>query len=292
MPTLVPDSDENYRRAIAAIDGLMDRQADRPVAQAIGVHYEGVFASRQMCGALHPQFFRKFTGREVADLPRLRKGVHMTTFAPEVEGGIALAEELARQGWVASIGHTQADAMTLDGAFAAGARHMTHFFNAMTGLHHREIGVVGWGLTRPHVTIDIIADGIHVNAKLLEFVCRSKSPDRVSLISDSIAPTGLGNGSFELWGERISVVGGQTQNDQGRLAGSVITVLDAVKRMRKLGFSTAEVAMMASSNPAKVLGIDKSLGSIEIGKRADLVALDAEGKVEMVMIGGRMVPQV
>jgi len=75
MPTLVPDSDENYRRVISAIDGLMDRQTDRPVAQAIGVHYEGVFASRQMCGALRPQYFKRFTGREVEELPRLRKGV-------------------------------------------------------------------------------------------------------------------------------------------------------------------------------------------------------------------------
>jgi len=291
MPTLVPDSDENYRRAISAIDGLMDRQSDRPVAQALGVHYEGVFASRQMCGALRPQYFKRFTGKEVAELPRLRKGVHMTTFAPEVEGGIALAEELTQNGWIASIGHTQADPMTLDGAFAAGARHMTHFFNAMTGLHHRDVGAVGWALTRHPVTFDIIADGIHVNPKVLELACRTKSPDKVTLISDSVAPTGLGDGDYELWGERVSVENGRTKNERGSIAGSVITMLDAVKRMRTLGFSDADVSKMASANPAKVLGIDKTHGSVEIGKRADLVALDPDGNVDAVMIGGKIVSQ-
>jgi len=291
MPTLVPDSDDNYRRVIAAIDGLMDRQTDRPVAQALGVHYEGVFASRHMCGALRPQYFKRYTGREVGDLPRLRKGVHMTTFAPEVEGGIDLAEELTRTGWIASIGHTQADAMTLDGAFAAGARHMTHFFNAMTGLHHRDVGVVGWGLTRQNVTFDIIADGIHVHPKMLEFACRTKSSDKVTLISDSVALTGLGDGDYELWGERVSVEDGRTKNERGSIAGSVITMLDAVKRVRTLGFSDADVSKMASANPAKVLGIDKTHGSVEIGKRADLVALDPDGNVDVVMIGGKVVPR-
>jgi len=215
----------------------------------------------------------------------------MTTFAPEVEGGIALAEELTQNGWIASIGHTQADPMTLDGAFAAGARHMTHFFNAMTGLHHRDVGVVGWGWTRQSVTFDIIADGIHVDPKMLEFACRTKSPDKVTLISDSIAPTGLGDGAYDLWGERVSVENGRTRNERGSIAGSVITMLDAVKRMRSLGFSDADVSKMASTNAAKVLGIDKTHGAVEIGKRADLVALDSEGNVEMVMIGGRMIQQ-
>jgi N-acetylglucosamine-6-phosphate deacetylase len=181
--------------------------------------------------------------------------------------------------------------MTLDGAFAAGARHMTHFFNAMTGLHHRDVGAVGWALTRHPVTFDIIADGIHVNPKVLELACRTKSPDKVTLISDSVAPTGLGDGDYELWGERVSVEKGRTKNERGSIAGSVITMLDAVKRMRTLGFSDADVSKMASANPAKVLGIDKTHGSVEIGKRADLVALDPDGNVDAVMIGGKIVSQ-
>lgn len=288
MPTLVPDSDENYRRAISTIDELMEIQTDEPVAQAVGVHYEGVFANEKMCGALRPEFFKSFTGSEVAELPRLKEGVHMTTFAPEVDGGIELAGELARQGWIASIGHTRADVETLQSAFDAGARHVTHFFNAMTGMHHRDVGVVGWALANRDVTFDIIADGIHVHPTMIELASRVKTPDLVSLISDSVAPTGLGDGEFEIWGETITVEKGRTKNVRGSIAGSVITMLDAVRRMRSLGFSEVEVSCMASSNPATVLGLESTHGSIATGNRADIVLLDAEQNVRLTIIDGRI----
>lgn len=289
VPTLVPDSDDNYGRVIREIDRLMEIQDERPVARALGVHYEGVFANEKMCGALRPEYFKKFTGGEVAKLPRLKRGVHMTTFAPEIDGGIELARELSKKGWVASIGHTRASVHILDAAFDAGARHLTHFYNAMTGLHHRDVGVVGWALTKDNVTFDIIADGMHVNPKMLEFACRSKGVDNVSLISDSVAPTGLGDGVFNIWGEKITVRGGITQNERGSIAGSVITMLEAVNRMRSLGFSDEEVGRMAAENPARLLGLEREFGSIESGKRADLVLLDDSGKVKMTVIGGRIV---
>lgn len=296
VPTLVPDSDENYARAIDAIDRLMEIQHDSllkqglKTARVLGVHYEGVFANEKMCGALRPEFFKD--GRWLADggrLPRLKRGIQMTTLAPEVEGGIELIRLLTGSGWVASIGHTRADAATLDAAFAAGARHMTHFFNAMTGVHHRDIGVAGWGLMNPDVTFDIIADGIHVHPKMLELACRSKSADKVSLISDSVAPTGLGDGEFEIWGEKVTVKNGRTCNERGSIAGSVITMHDAVRRMLSLGFSDLEVSKMASTNPARLLGLSDLRGSIEVGKRADLVGIDAGGSIKFVMIGGEFV---
>jgi N-acetylglucosamine-6-phosphate deacetylase len=311
MPTLVPDSDENYRKVIDAIDRLMEIQSDMPIAQAVGVHYEGVFANEKMCGALRPQYFQSFrdvsagltaekwsssTKEEKKDnrsiegkalgLPTLRTGVHMTTFAPDVENGVELAKELTRRGWVASIGHTKADVATLDQACSAGAKHVTHFFNAMTGIHHRDVGVAGWALTNPDVTFDIIADGIHVNPRMVEMACRTKTPDKTILISDSVAPTGLGDGSFQLWGETVTVENKQTRNERGSIAGSVISMLDAVNGVRSIGFSPAEVAKMASANPAKLLGLDASRGSIEAGKRADMVAIDTDGHVAFVIIGG------
>jgi N-acetylglucosamine-6-phosphate deacetylase len=289
MPTLVPDSDENYRRSISAIDMLMDIQENESIAQAVGVHYEGVFANEKMCGALRPVYFKKFPANQLGELPKLDRGVHLMTFAPEVEGGIGLAKELKRQGWVASIGHTSADVDTLNEALAAGAHHVTHFFNAMTPMHHRDIGVVGWALARPEVTFDIIADGIHVHPAMLKFACRTKTPARVSLISDSVAPTGLGDGEFQIWGEKIRVEKGRTQNDRGRIAGSVITMLDAVKRMRSIGFTDTEVAHMASFNPARLLKLDSTYGSIEVGKRADLVGIDEDGIVRLTVIAGRVV---
>jgi len=289
MPTLVPDSDEVYRRVINAIDRLMEIQSDMPIAQAVGVHYEGVFANEKMCGALRPEFFKPFTGREVAELPRLKNGVHMTTFAPEVENGVELAAELTRQGWVASIGHTKADVATLDRASAAGAKHVTHFFNAMTGIHHRDVGVAGWALTNPEVTFDIIADGIHVNPRMVEMACRTKGTEKTILISDSVAPTGLGDGSFELWGETVVVENKRTRNERGSIAGSVISMFDAVNGVRSIGFSPTEVEMMASTNPAKLLGLQSTRGSIEAGKRADLVAINSYGNIEFVMVGGKFV---
>ena len=290
MPTLVPDSDENYRRVINAVDRLMEIQNHEAVAQAVGVHYEGVFANEKMCGALRPEFFRSFTGGELRELPRLKTGAHMTTFAPEIAGGIELARELQKNGWIASIGHTRADVETLDRAFNAGARHVTHFYNAMTPMHHRDVGVVGWAFANRDVTFDIIADGVHVHPTILEFACRTKSPEQVSLISDSVAPTGLGDGEFAIWGESVTVENGRTQNERGSIAGSVITMLDAVMRMRSLGFSDTEVSRMASLNPSKLLGLDRTHGSIAVGKRADLIAVDDKGNLKLVIVGGRIVP--
>jgi len=289
LPTLVPDADENYRKVIAAIDDRMETQADEPIAQIVGVHYEGIFANEKMCGALRPQFFKTFkNGDEIENLPRLKRGVHLTTLAPEVENGIELIKELKKQNWIISIGHTKADVKTLDEALAAGAKHLTHFFNAMTGLHHRDTGVVGWALTRRETTFDIIADGVHVAAPVLKFGVENKGVDKVSLISDSVAPTGLGDGDFQLWGEKVSVVDGKTQNERGSIAGSVITMLDAVRQMLELGFADAEVSVMASANPAKLLGIEKTHGSIEVGKQADLVAFDKEGNVTLTIIAGKI----
>lgn len=289
MPTLVPDSVETYARVVAAIDDVMADQDGGDGARMVGLHYEGVFANSKMCGALRPQYFKKFTGSELDELPRLRTGAHMTTFAPEIDGGVELAAELARQGWIASIGHTNASVEVLDAAKAAGARHVTHFFNAMSGVHHRDIGVAGWTLVNKDVTFDIIADGQHIREAMLDLVCRIKTPEKISLISDSVAPTGSGDGDFELWGEKIKVRDGITQNERGSIAGSVITMLDAVKRMRRLGFSNDEVAMMASGNPARLLGIDGECGSIEADKRADLVVLSPDGELIATYIGGRKV---
>jgi N-acetylglucosamine-6-phosphate deacetylase len=288
LPTFVPDSDENYRKVIGAIEEVVKTQEDLPIAQIVGVHYEGVFANEKMCGALRPEFFKTFSGKELGDLPTLSKGVHLTTFAPEVEGGVELTKELRRQNWIPSIGHTRADFATLEKAFEAGAMHVTHLFNAMTGVHHRDIGVAGWALTKDEMFCEIIADGIHVHPKMLKFAFENKPSDKLLLVSDSVAPTGLGDGDFRLWGENISVVNGKTQNERGNIAGSVITMLDAVKMYLSLGVSESEVSKMASANPAKLLGLEKSRGTIEVGKRADLVALDEQGNVAFSMVGGKI----
>lgn len=289
LPTLVPAPAADYARAIKSIN-----EATNPTtgARILGVHYEGPFVNSVQCGALHAQFFRSFAGPgDLDDLPMLgdERAKHMITMAPEIAGGVELVRELTRRGWVVSLGHTRADFEVLDKAFAAGARHMTHFMNAMTPLHHRAPGPIGWGLSRDEVTCDFIADGVHLDREMLRLLLKLKSSDRLSLISDAVAAAGMGDGDFEIWGETITVKDGRTANARGAIAGSVITMLDAVRMMLSLGGSEVEVAKMAATNPARLLGIDQECGSIEEGKRADLVALDRDGQVVLTLVGGQIV---
>ena len=294
LPTLVPAPVEDYVRAVAAIENLLtaqDEPASPAVARALGLHYEGPFINSAQCGALRPPYFRTFSqpadldSLPVTDMPQ---SIRMITVAPEVEGGIELVRELKARGWIVSIGHTRAGVETLDRAAAAGARHMTHFFNAMSPFHQRTPGPVGWGLLSDDVTCDIIADGHHVAPLALRLALRCKTPERLCLISDAVAPTGQGDGDFRIWGETIKVVGGRTENERGSIAGSVSTMRDAARQMLALGVVPADVSRMASANPARLLGVGESHGSIEEGKRADLVALDDAGSVRLTVIGGRV----
>lgn len=294
LPTLVPATEDQYQRAVRAVADCLALGEDaepQSAARVLGVHYEGPFVNDQQCGALHREYFRTFrTAGDLDSLPVINHpaAIHMMTLAPEVAGGIQLIEELTRRGWVSSIGHTKANTDVLDAAFNAGARHMTHFMNAMTPIHHRTVGAAGWGLTRAEVTFDLIADGIHLDPQIVKLMVRSKTSANVSLISDAVAAAGLGDGEYEIWGEQIKVRSGRTQNAQGSIAGSVITMLEAARLMLALGFSECEVAQMSSTNPARLLKIDHEYGSIESGKRADLVALDEQGQVQLTIIGGRI----
>jgi N-acetylglucosamine-6-phosphate deacetylase len=292
LPTLVPAPVADYRRAVEAVARLMREHDARPAAaRAVGLHYEGPFVNERQCGALRTAYFRTYARpSDLDELPTLGAAgaAHMITLAPEIEGGVELVRELTRRGWVVSIGHTRAVVETLERAREAGAHHMTHFLNAMSPLHQREPGPVGWGLLSDDVTVDLIADGIHSDPLMLRLVLRCKTPARVSLISDAVAPTGLGDGEYRVWGETISVREGRTRNERGSIAGSVITMLDAVRNARSLDLSEVEVARVASLNPARLLGLDGECGSIETGKRADLTALDAGGRVRLTLVGGRI----
>ena len=286
LPTLVPAPEADYQRAVATIETAMTSIEG---AQILGVHYEGPFVSSAQCGALHSQYFRSFAQHDALDsLPTLANtaALHLMTLAPEIEGGIELVHELKRRGWIVSIGHTRAGFAVLDEALAGGARHMTHFMNAMAPLHQRAPGPVGWGLLRDEVTCDVIADGIHLNRQTLKLILKTKGAERLLLISDAIAAAGLGDGDYQIWGESISVKHGQARNQRGNIAGSVITLRDAIRTMGSLGVSEVDLARMAATNPAKFLGIDHDCGSIEAGKRADLVALDADRNIILALVNG------
>lgn len=295
LPTFVPAPEEQYARAVDSIERLLDAQPGSTElssgARVLGVHYEGPFINAVQCGALHGEYFRTFSGgSELDELPVLRakSARHMMTMAPEVEGGVELVRKLSSGGWVVSIGHTAAPPDVLDRVFEAGARHMTHFMNAMPPLHHRAPGPVGWCLSRDDVTCDMIADGIHLDEAMLRLLMKLKTSNHLTLISDAIASAGMGDGEYQIWGETIEVKNGRTRNARGSIAGSVITMLDAARMMFSLGASEVEVARMTATNPARLLGIDGDCGSIEEGKRADLVALDDAGNVQLTIVGGRI----
>jgi N-acetylglucosamine-6-phosphate deacetylase len=284
LPTFVPASDENYASAIRAISQSMQSSTG---ARVLGVHYEGPFVNSAQCGALHVECFKTYSSAADLDsLPVAENMVRMTTLAPEVEGGIELVRELKRRGWVISIGHTRASLDLLDQALAAGAHHMTHFMNAMAPLHHRHPGPIAWGLANESVDIDMIADGIHLDPYMLRLLLQIKGTRAISLISDAIAAAGKGDGDYNIWGETISVKNGRTANKSGSIAGSVISMLDAVRLLLSLGVSHFDVARMASTNPAHLLGLSAECGTLEPGKRADLVALNHKDQVALTVVGG------
>jgi N-acetylglucosamine-6-phosphate deacetylase len=284
LPTLVPGSDANYASVAAAVSEAM--RAPQVGARILGLHYEGPFVNSAQCGALHVEHFKTYSSPEDLDRLAVNPGMaHMITLAPEIDGGVELVKELKRRRWVISIGHTRASIELLNEVFAAGARHMTHFMNAMSPLHHRSPGPIAWGLSRDDVTCDMIADGIHLDPFMLQLLVKIKGVRGLALISDAIAAAGKGDGDYQIWGETISVKNGRTSNASGSIAGSVITMLDAVRTMRSLGISYVDLAQMASTNPARLLGLHHECGSITVGKRADLITLDAAGAVRFTLIG-------
>lgn len=286
LPTLVPGSDENYASVTAAVSEAM-RSTEGGGARILGLHYEGPFVNSAQCGALHVEHFKTYSSPADLDTLAVNEDMaRMITLAPEIAGGVELIRELTRRGWVVSIGHTRASLEILDDALVAGARHMTHFMNAMSPLHHRSPGPVAWGLSHDDVTVDMIADGIHLDPFMLKLLVKIKGARSISLISDAIAAAGKGDGDYAIWDETISVKNGRTSNAAGSIAGSVITMLDAVRMMHSLGISYLDIAQMSSTNPARLLNVHHECGSIEIGKRADLVAVDADGNVHLTLCRG------
>src|SRR5262249_45310846 len=176
------------------------------------------------------------------------------------------------------------DPETLDRAAEAGARHITHFPNALEPLHHRKPGAVAWGLVRPDITMDCIADFEHIDPLMLRLIYQSKGAPRMSLISDAIKPAGLGDGVYEVWGDRISVTRGRTSlagdqttpMDQRTIAGSVATLDQCVSNIMRLGVPLNEAVHMATLGPARAAGIDRDYGSIEVDKRADLILFEQD----------------
>ncbi len=262
LPTLIPLPLPEMAVAVARLSAWIRsrRPGDGKGALPLGIHFEGPFVSRARCGALHREDF--LDGRDALalgaffEIASSAPGRGMTTLAPEIPGGIAVVKEFVKRGFVVSIGHTEADASTLDAALAAGARHMTHFGNAMKPLHHRDVGPIGWGLVTDGVTVDVIADGQHLAPEMLRLVLKVKGEDRVALISDAMPAAGLADGDYAVWGETLTVKGGAARNASGALAGSTALLDDCVSRAASLGLPPESARRMASNVPRRILDTD------------------------------------
>jgi N-acetylglucosamine-6-phosphate deacetylase len=233
------------------------RSDDGRGAMPLGIHFEGPFVSAGRCGALHSKDFLDGTdARAMGGFFEIASGVPgrgMTTLAPEIPGGLAVVKEFVKRGFVVSIGHTEADVATLDAALAAGARHMTHFGNAMKPLHHRDVGPVGWGLITDVVTLDVIADGHHLSKEMLRLVVKAKGESSVALISDAMPAAGLADGAYSVWGETLTVKDGAARNASGLLAGSTALLDDCVKHLMATGLSIEIATRSASEVPRWIL---------------------------------------
>jgi len=219
--------------------------------------------------------------------------VRMVTLAPELAGGIPIVRELASRDVVVSLGHTDARYREVGAAVAEGARSVTHLFNAMRPLHHREPGVVGASLDLEELSCELICDGVHVDPAALRLAWRAKGTGGVRLVTDAMQAAGMPDGSYALGGLPVEVRSGRARSAGGEaIAGSTLTMDGALRNaVRFLRVPVVDASAMASGNPARVLGIDRRKGAIAAGLDADLVVLDDSLRVCATMVEGGWVSE-
>jgi N-acetylglucosamine-6-phosphate deacetylase len=266
-------------------------EAGQPGAQALGIHLEGPFLSRDKKGAFNPAWLRSPSLKEAKAYLQAGKGwLRQMTLAPETPGAQGVAAFYRSQGVVAALGHSNADYETASTALRGDFTHITHTFNAQSGISQRAPGVIGAVLTSEMATAELIADMIHVHPGAMKLLLRCLGKDRIALITDAMAGAGLLEGEFDLVGERVKVREGKATLADGTLAGSTATLDCCVRNMvREVGVPLAHALQMASLNPAKAVGLAEWVGSIEPERPANLVVLNEELQVKMTLVNGRIV---
>jgi N-acetylglucosamine-6-phosphate deacetylase len=270
-----------------AVETIARLAGDSPgAAEIVAVHLEGPFINATRAGAQDRQSIRVADIHElaalIAEAPRLR---WIVTVAPEIEGARGLIEHF-RDRVLFSIGHTSADYSATVAALEWGACHFTHLYNAMTPLLHRDPGVVGAALTSVDATAELIADGVHVHPAALRLAV-SSMPHRIALITDAMRACGLSDGTYKLYEHEVTVADGAARLADGTLAGSVLTMGDAVKNMLELaGLPIETVIPLATEVPARIAAVADRKGKIERRYDADMVLLNTKFEVERVWARG------
>lgn len=253
-----------------------------------GVHFEGPYLSAVRCGAQNPDFLRDPSVPELTALIKLGAGaIRMVTIAPELPGALDAIALLVEHGVVAAIGHTDATYDETLAGVAAGATVGTHVFNGMRPPHHREPGPAFGLLGADSVICEFVADGIHLHDGTLAFATKVTGPDRAVLITDATAAAGMPDGTYDLGGQDVIVadrVARLARN--GSIAGSTLTMDGALRQAVGAGIDLVDAARMASTTPARAIGLAETLGALVEGLRADLVVLSEDLQVKRVMRAG------
>ncbi|WP_169951898.1 N-acetylglucosamine-6-phosphate deacetylase [Microbispora sp. H11081] len=288
MASLVTAAPDTLTRAAASLADLCEQ------GLLAGVHFEGPYIARSRCGAHEPALLREPDRAEFRALVKAGRGhVRMLTIAPELPNALDVIRDAAAEGIVAALGHSDATyERTLDG-IEAGASVATHLYNAMPPLGHRAPGPVAALLQDERVTVELINDGVHVHPAMLRLAMDAAGADRTALVTDAMAAAGMGDGRYPLGPMTVDVVDGVARiasgvsGEPGPIAGSTLTMDVAFRRtVREVGRSLVDAARMTSLTPARVLGLDGEVGSITVGRYADLVVLDDDLEVAGVMRRG------
>lgn len=269
------------------------QRSARSGAELLGVNLEGPFLSAAKKGAQNAAFLHDPDAAVLARIQDAAEGmVKLVTVAPEQPGGEEFIREAVAMGIRVSVGHTTADYETARRAFAAGARQVTHLFNAMPPFNHREPGVIGAAFDNDEVMVELICDGIHIHESVVRAVFRMFGPERVILISDSLRPTGMPDGRYPFGGQEIELKGRRATmaDDPNTLAGSVSTLMDCVRTAVAFDIPLADAVRAASHNPAAALGLAGRIGAIKPGMEATAVLLDMKDlSVKNVVFKGEVV---
>jgi len=273
--------------ASPAVCEVMRPRIDRSVggARVLGLYFEAPFAAPEKRGAVPPEQIREPSAEAAEDILAFSRGlVSMVTIAPERPGALDLVRRFRKErgptGWpvVCAIGHTAARYDEAVAGVRAGITHCTHLYNTMTWMHHRDPGPIGAVLIRPHVTAEIICDGIHLHPATVRLTVLAKGTSRTCLITDGVS------------GREHPVVDGAPRLPDGTLAGSTLTMDRALANvMRFADLAMPEAVEMATLAPARVLGLEETRGRLAAGKVADIVLFDDDVRVSLTMIDGRVV---
>ncbi|MEG2119065.1 MAG: N-acetylglucosamine-6-phosphate deacetylase [Pseudoflavonifractor sp.] len=265
------------------------RAAKKGGAALCGVNLEGPFLSMEKKGAQNGDWLQPPSVALLRELEEVSGGlVKLVSIAPEVPGAMdfirAVSDEV-----VVSIAHTTADYDTSIAAFSAGAGQVTHLFNAMPPFSHRAPGVVGAAADTPDCRVELICDGIHIHPSVVRATFKLFGADRVILISDTMRAAGMPDGQYTLGGQDVTKRGNRATLADGTLAGSVTDLMDCLRTAVSFGIPLADAVRAAAVNPAKAIGIYSRAGSLEPGKRANLVLLDRDLNVRHVIFRGEIV---